>query len=92
MASLAHPLLAHQGGWDEMLLTAVLVFGMLGDVAVASSFAEPFRRELADTRGIRRTRLRLLRRPPHTYRRAVSFVRVPGARGRGVKHPRLPPR
>jgi hypothetical protein len=30
MASLAHPLLAHQGGWDEMLLTAVLVLGMLG--------------------------------------------------------------
>ena len=23
------PLLAHQGGWDEMLLTAGLVFGML---------------------------------------------------------------
>jgi hypothetical protein len=30
MASLAHPLLAHQGGWDEMLLTAALVLGMLG--------------------------------------------------------------
>ena len=30
MASLAHPLLAHQGGWDETLLTVALVLGMLG--------------------------------------------------------------
>jgi hypothetical protein len=27
---LTHPLLAHQGGWDEMLLTAALVLGLLG--------------------------------------------------------------
>jgi hypothetical protein len=30
MALLAHPLLAHQGGWDETLLTVALVLGMLG--------------------------------------------------------------
>jgi hypothetical protein len=27
---LAHPLLAHQGDWDETLLTVALVLGMLG--------------------------------------------------------------
>jgi hypothetical protein len=30
IAVLVHPLLAHQGGWDEILLTAALVLGMLG--------------------------------------------------------------
>jgi hypothetical protein len=30
MAVLTHPLLAHQGGWDETLLTVALVLGVLG--------------------------------------------------------------
>jgi len=27
---LTHPLLAHQGGWDEILLPALIVLGVLG--------------------------------------------------------------
>jgi hypothetical protein len=30
IAVLVHPMLAHQGGWDEILLTVALVLGMLG--------------------------------------------------------------
>ena len=85
-------LLAHQGGWDEILLTVGLVLGMLGLLAVAATNRNTVRPTSPTPTNV----CGLLRRVAHAGRRAVSVVWLPacGVMSRrlpGRSHPPVPP-